>query len=153
MATFTRMHASFGENMRKVKASKKSGAGTNELYVPTFRHFEEMSFLTTTNIPRKGVSSATMSSSMNESDSDQENVDFNNPTFKKRKMSGSRSANKSIPDDFLAKATATIAALEDNSKQMSDEITGLCTMIDAELRQCSPTTRKIKIRQHLAIHY
>lgn len=57
MALFTRMCASFNENMRKVEASKRSGAGTSEV---SFRYFIKMQFLITTNESRKGVSSATM---------------------------------------------------------------------------------------------
>lgn len=156
MAAFTRMSASFNENMRKMKASKKSGAGTSQVYVPSFRHFDEMTFLVTTNLPRKGVSSAAMSTVL-ELDSDQENFDFNNPSFKKRKKAESASASKgknnSIHADFFEKASATISAIETNTKMMSDEITGVCTLIDAELRKLPETERKEKIRQHLALHY
>lgn len=156
MAAFVRMSASFNENLRKMKASKKSGAGTSQLYVPSFRHFDEMTFLVTTNLPRKGVSSAAMST-ISEFDSDQENFDFNEPSFKKRKKSGSASAlkgkNNSAQTDFFEKASATISALETSSKMMSDEITGVCSIIDAELRKLTGTERKEKIRQHLALHY
>lgn len=156
MAAFTRMSASFNENLRQMKASKKSGAGTSQVYVPSFRHFDEMTFLITTNVPRKGVSSATLST-VAELDSDQENFDFNNPSFKKRKKARSTSVlkekNNSIQADFFEKASATIAALENNSKMMSDEITGVCSIIDSELRKLNETDRKEKIRQHLALHY
>lgn len=161
MCLFTRMSASFNENLRKVKASKRSGAGTSEVYVPGFRHFNEMKFLITTNQPRKGVSSTSISSaqlnrssSTAEFESDQEKFDFANPSFEKRKKTKTTATNKTNShSDFFEKASATIEALDRSSNMMSDEITGVCTIIEAELRKLNEKDRKEKIRQHLALHY
>lgn len=44
------------DNERKVKASKKSGSGTDDIYVPSYEHFAEMSFLQDNDQPRDGIS-------------------------------------------------------------------------------------------------
>lgn len=154
MAAFKRLNDSFNENLRRMKASKKSGAGANEVYVPTFRHFDEMNFLLTTAQPRKGVSSVTMSSSGFDLDldSDEENYDFNNPSYKKRKMSASANKNNmSAVGDFMNKAIATLTALDKDSSTMNDAITGISIMVDSELRKLNETECKEKTRQILAI--
>lgn len=154
MAAFTRLNGSFNENLRRMKASKKSGAGTNQVYVPTFRHFDEMNFLLTTAQPRKGVSSVTMSSSGLDLDldSDEENYDFNNPSYKKRKMSASANKNtNSAVDNFMNKAMATLSALDKDSSTLNDAITGVSIMVDAELRKLNETECKEKTRKILAI--
>lgn len=155
MAAFTRMNASFSQNLRAMKASKKSGAGASQVFIPSFRHFEEMKFLLTTAQPRKGVSSATMSSSSSvlDFDSDEENYDFNNPSYKKRKTSVSSAKNitNSVSEDFMNKAMATLSALEKDSKMMNDSITGISIMVDSELRKLNEIECKEKIREVLAV--
>ena len=35
----------YGKELRKVKTSKHSGAGTNQVYVPSWKHFSQLDFL------------------------------------------------------------------------------------------------------------
>lgn len=45
------------DNYRKIKNSKKSGSGTDEIYIPSYEHYDELSFLLGNDEPRPGVSS------------------------------------------------------------------------------------------------
>lgn len=51
------MRALFNENLKKLRSSKKSGSGTEEIYVPTYKHFEALKFLIDQDEPRDGISS------------------------------------------------------------------------------------------------
>lgn len=46
----------FRKEFKKVNASKKSGAGTDELYVPHLWYYEHLLFLTDHEMPRESVS-------------------------------------------------------------------------------------------------
>lgn len=58
---FKSLKASFNDNLRKLRYSKKSGSGVDDLYTPTFKYFEEMKFITDQDEPRPGNSSTSMS--------------------------------------------------------------------------------------------
>ena len=44
-AKMRNLQAQFGKELGKVKASISSGAGTNEVYTPTWRYYEQLQFL------------------------------------------------------------------------------------------------------------
>lgn len=60
------LRGSFRKELKKVKASTTSGAGTEEVYKPRLWYFDHLLFLTDQEIPRPGVDNVTDNNSNND---------------------------------------------------------------------------------------
>lgn len=50
------MRTAFRRELKKIKDSKKTGSGTDEVYTPTLWYFEHLSFLSEDEVGRSGIS-------------------------------------------------------------------------------------------------
>lgn len=140
---FNSMKASFNDNLRKLKYSKRSGAGADDLYTPTYKYFEEMKFLTDQDEPRPGISSTSMSLL------NKENVPPNVARARKAQKEIKTSPLNEKYNQIIEKALKVI----EESNVTPNEVTSRLMVIEASFVKMSLPELRAKFNEILQILY
>lgn len=136
------MRTNFNENLKKVKASKRSGSGTEDVYVPTYEHYDELLFTMGDDDPRKGISSVDLNKTI---------VDF-----EKSKKSTNSSAKKGKSDTTPPPSHAqklldnAIEAFKKNSTD-DTEVSGCLMILKARLNKLTDEEKTVAIMDLLSV--
>lgn len=126
------MRSVFMANVRHLKKSQRSGSGTDEIYVPTYEHYNEMLFLLGDEEPRPGISTINLDSQMDES----------SKTSNSTKKKINKSATTAVDVDLNEVIRKALKVLENDSPPQqdapSDYISGFMKIIENNFRRINP---------------
>lgn len=142
---FSSMRASFNENLKKVRTSKKSGAASEDVYTPTFKHYDALTFLLDQDEPREGVSSTA------EPNSDVFKLNENNENISPKVASARKAqrSNRTTPGKFDELMEKAIKQLDESAKTVPDDITS--RLIESYFLKLTKAELKAKFIQILEI--
>lgn len=145
------MRALFNDNLKKVQSSKKSGAASDDVYIPTFKHYNALTFLLDQDEPREGVSSTVVvkepHSDVFKLNQNKENISPKVASARKAQRNNRTTPGK-LSDELMEKA---LKHLDEPSKSVPDHITSRLMVIESYFLKLSDDELKRKFIQILEI--
>lgn len=151
MEKFSSFKLRFQRNLKKVQDSSKSGAGTIEIYEPTWIHYERLNFLKESNATDKSVSFLDIQKDAYLDFFGKENEEACSPensplvptlkqATKKRKLKEDESEDNSLSNNVM---TAALALIKQKTSQAQapakpkelDEHEAFCVVVHQKLRK------------------
>lgn len=124
------MRALFNDNLKKLRSSNKSGAGSDDIYTPTFKHFDALTFLLDQDEPRDGVSSLVIvkepSSDVFRFNQNKENIPTNVANARK-----AQNTTRTTPDKIDELMERAVKHLEESSNTTPAYITSRLMVIES----------------------
>lgn len=132
------MRSVFNDNMKKVKASKRSGIGSEEVYTPTYEHFDELLFTLGDAEPRQGISSLEVYENI---------VSLENS--KKSASKKNKSQTTATPSNAQQLLDTAISNL--NKSNEDDEIEGCLLILNSRLKKLNQEDKAVAIMDLLNV--